>query len=250
MNLKQVKLFLSKNSPIILACMGVFGTVSTVYTAHQDTIKAEHVKKQTRPRNWKEELQDTWKCYIPTAISATGTIGCIVGSHYCSSKQREALASAYLVSQTTLQKYQEKVIERIGKNKARELREEVDHELAETKAPAVSFLSQLTDAIDTGHGKTLFYDIPGERYFYSDMNYMDHQVNMMNKEVRTEMYYDWNEINYRWGLPFKKFGSEHVFTADEPLEIRYKPELMDNGQVRILVNYDLIPLSEYLDKSR
>lgn len=250
MNLKQIKLFLNKNSPVILTCMSIFGTFSTIYTAHQDTLKAEHVKKETRPRNWKEELQDTWKCYIPTAISATTTVGCIVGSHYCSSKQREALASAYLLSQTTLQKYQEKVIERIGKNKARDLREEVDHELAEMRAPAASFLSQLTDAIDTSHGKTLFYDIPGERYFYSDMNFMDHQVNEMNREVRTEMYFDWNEINYRWGLPFKKFGSEHIFTADEPLEVRYKPELMDNGQVRILVNYDLIPLSEYLERGR
>lgn len=230
--------------------MGIAGTISTVCTAHQDTLKAEHIKKQTRPRNWKEEIQDTWKCYIPTAISATGTIGCIVGSHYCSSRQREALASAYLVSQTTLQKYQEKVIERIGKNKARDLREEVDREIAEAKTPAATFQSMLTDAIDTGHGRTLFYDVPGERYFYSDMNYMDHQVNEMNKEVGTEMYFDWNEINYRWGLPYKKFGGEHVFTAEEPLRVRYIPEIMDNGQVRVLVNYDLIPLSEYQRRSR
>ena len=250
MNLKQIKLFLSKNSPIILAGMSVFGTISTVYTAHQDTIKAEHVKKRTKPRNWKEELHDTWKCYIPTAISATGTIGCIVGSHYCSSKQREALASAYLLSQTTLQKYQEKVTERIGKNKARDLREEVDYELAEIKAPAAYFASQLADAIDTGHGKTLFYDIPGERFFYSDVNYMDKQVNDLNREVRTEMYFDWNELNYRWGLPFKKFGGEHIFTPDDPLEVTYTPKMMDNGQVKILVNYNLIPLSEYKERNR
>lgn len=241
MNLKQIKALVSKNSPLILACMGVFGTVSTVYTAHQDTIKAEHVKKRTHPRNWKDEVHDTWKCYIPTAISATGTIGCIVGSHYCSSRQREALASAYVISQTTLQKYQEKVIERIGKNKARDLREEVDREIAEVKAPATTFVSQLTDAIDTGHGKTLFYDIPGELYFYSDMNYMDKQVNDLNREVRSEMYFDWNELRYRWGLPFKKYGSELIFDVDRPLEVRYEPELMDNGQVRILVNYDLYP---------
>ena len=241
MNLKQIKMFLSKNSPAILAGLGVFGTISTVYTAHQDTIKAEHVKKHTKPRTFKEEICDTWKCYIPTAISATGTIGCIVGSHYCSSRQREALASAYLVSQTTLQKYQEKVIERIGKNKARDLREEVDREIAETKAPAAAFQSMLTDAIDTGHGKTLFYDVPGERYFYSDMNFMDKKVNELNKEVRTEMEFDWNELNYRWGLPFKKYGSELIFDVDRPLEVRYVPEIMDNGQVRILVDYELYP---------
>lgn len=250
MNLKQIKLLISKNSPLILTCMGIFGTFSTVYTAHQDTLKAEHVKKQTHPSNWKEEIQDTWKCYIPTAISATGTIGCIIGSHHCSTKQREALASAYLLSQTTLKEYQRRVIDQIGKNKERTLREEVVKSVAETKAPAAGFLSQLTDAIDTGHGKTLFYDVPGERYFYSDVNYMDHQKNLMNTEVRTEMYYDWNEINYRWGLPFKKFGNQMIFTVDEPLEVRYTPKMMDNGQVVILVDYNLIPLSEYMERSR
>ena len=79
---------------------------------------------------------------------------------------------------------------------------------------------------------------------------MDAQKNKMNSEVRTEMYYDWNEINYRWGLPFKKFGSQMIFTVDHPFEPTYKPEMMENGQVRILVNYDLIPLAEYLERNR
>ena len=241
MDLKSIKMFLSKNSPLILTTLSVAGVCSTVITSSQDTIKAKNIIDKSRPKNKKELIKSTWKCYIPTAISTTSTIACILGSHHCSSKQKNAIASAYALSQVTLQKYQEKVIERIGKNKARDIREEVDREIAEVKAPATTFVSQLTDAIDTGHGKTLFYDIPGERYFYSDMNYMDKQVNDLNREVRTEMYFDWNEINYRWGLPYKKYGSELIFDVDRPLEVRYEPELMDNGQVRILVNYDLYP---------
>jgi len=250
MNLKQIKMFLNKNSPIILTCMGIFGTISTVYTAHQDTLKAEHVKKETRPRNWKEEIQDTWKCYIPTAISATTTISCIVGSHYCSSKQREALASAYLLSQTTLKEYQRRVIEQIGKNKERALMGETVNAVAEMRSPAAYFSNPLTDVIDTGHGKTLFYDVPGERWFYSDMNYMDKQNNDMNREVRTEEYFDWNEIYYRWGLPFKTFGNQMIFTVDHPFEPRYEAKIMDNGQIRVNIYYKLISLDEYLNKKR
>jgi hypothetical protein len=58
------------------------------------------------------------------------------------------------------------------------------------------------------------------------------------------MYFDWNELRYRWGLPFKKYGSELIFDVDRPLEVRYEPELMENGQVRILINYDLYPKEE------
>ena len=252
MNLKPIKAFLHKNSPTILACMGIFGVFSTIVTAHQDTLKAEDVL-DSYPHSLRKRtdvIKATWKCYIPTAVSASTTIACIAGSHYCSNKQREALASAYLLSQTTLKEYQRQVVEQIGINKERALREEVTKSVAEVKAPAAGFLSQLTDAIDTGHGKTLFYDVPGERYFYSDVNFMDYQKNQMNSEVRTEMYYDWNEINYRWGLPFKKFGDQMIFTNDHPLEVKYTPQMMDNGQVRILVDYDLIPLAEYLERSR
>lgn len=241
MDLKNIKMFLSKNSPLILTTLSVAGVCSTVITSSQDTIKAKNIIDKSRPKNKKELIKSTWKCYIPTAISTTSTIACILGSHHCSSKQKNAIASAYALSQVTLQKYQEKVIERIGKNKARDIREEVDKEVANIKSPVSIFQSQLTDAIDTGHGKTLFYDIPGELYFYSDMNYMDKQVNDLNREVRTEMYFDWNELRYRWGLPYKKYGSELIFDVDRPLEVRYEPELMDNGQVRILVNYDLYP---------
>ena len=248
MNLKQIKLLLRKNSPLILTCMGVFGTMSTVYTAHQDTLKAEAIKKDTRPRNWKEELQDTWKCYIPTGISAATTISCIIGSHYCSSKQREALASAYLLSQTTLKEYQRRVVEQIGKNKERALMGEVTNTVAEQRSPAAYFSNPLTDVIDTGHGKTLFYDVPGERWFYSDMNYLDKQINDMNREVRTEMYFDWNEIYYRWKLPFKQFGDQMIFTVDDPLDVKYEAQIMENGQVRININYELIPLRLWEEK--
>ena len=241
MDLKTVKGFLSKNSPVILSIFSIAGVCSTVITSSQDTLKAKEKIEESRPRNKKELIRCTWKCYIPTAISASSTIACILGSHYCSNKQKNALASAYAVSQMTLQEYQKRVIDRIGKNKERGLMGEVTKEIANKRAPQAVFQSQLTDVIDTGHGRTLFYDVPGDKHFYSDMNYMDKQVNDLNREVRTEMYFDWNELRYRWGLPYKRYGSELIFDVDRPLEVRYEPELMDNGQVRVLVNYNLYP---------
>lgn len=250
MNFKNIKLFLSKNSPTILTCLSLVGLVSTVVTASQDTKKAEVIKKQTHPRNRKEEIEDTWKCYIPTAISATSTAVCILGSHYCSSKQKEALSSAYALSQLTLHKYQEKVIDRLGKNKSEALREEVMNEVAESQSPSIGFVGGMTKPIDTGHGNTLFYNIPTKTWFYSDKNYLDAQVNAMNHDVMTEMYYDSNEIMYRWGLPMDTYGSEWVFTCDELFEPKFEAKLLDNGQVRVNIDYELIPMSEYQERGR
>lgn len=241
MNFKQLKLFLSNNSPTILAGLGVVGVITTVITASQDTIKAQEILKKEKPRDTMEAIKVSWKCYIPTAVSGLATIGCIVGSHHCSLKQRKAITSAYLLSQATLQEYQRKVIERIGKNKERQIQEEVVKGMADRRAPIMGPTINNIEVIETGHGNSLFYDVPAERYFKSDLMYLQKIENDINREVRTEMYYDWNEILYRIGEPYKEYGDTLIIDVDHPLEFKPVPEIMENGQVRILLNYKLYP---------
>ncbi len=254
MNLKQAaanaKIFLSNNSPLILTCMSVVGTVSTAVMASQATIKAQDILYDNGAEDlvWQDKVRLTWKCYIPTGLMGISTIGCMIGSHVCSENQKAALQSAYLLSQTTLQEYQKKVVERIGKNKERELYDETLKEVAIRQGQPTTVYSDggmAGEVIDTGHGNTLFYDVPGQIYFKSDINYIRSKVNDLNTEVRTEMYFDWNEIYYRWGLPMRKYGTEMIFDVDHPLELKLDPEMMENGQVRILLDYDLFPKSTY-----
>ena len=244
------KLFLSNNSPLILTCMSVVGTVSTAVMASQATLKAQDIlyDNGAEDLSWQDKTRLVWKCYIPCGLMGVSTIGCMIGSHICSENQKAALQSAYLLSQTTLQEYQKKVVERIGKNKERELYDETLKEVAIRQGQPTTVYSDggmAGEVIDTGHGSTLFYDVPGQIYFKSDINYIRSKVNDLNNEVRTEMYFDWNEIYYRWGLPMRKYGTEMIFDVDHPLELKLDPEMMENGQVRILLDYDLFPKSTY-----
>ena len=79
MSFKGLKLFLGKRSPEILTVVSVIGIVATVVTASQDTIKAQDILKKMKPRDKREAIKITWKCYIPTAISATTTCLSIFG---------------------------------------------------------------------------------------------------------------------------------------------------------------------------
>lgn len=239
----HTKNYIRNNASSILTWVGVAGVASTVYITRQDTLKAEDAYWEARESSDTpvDYWRTTWRCYIPTAISAAGTIGCILGAHYCSAKQTEAITSAYLTSQATLHEYQRKVIERIGPNKERELHDEVIKEVANQTAPAAVYSQGMVDAIETGHGKTLFYDVPGDVYFKSDMQFLRSKVNDINYELRSEMIFDWNELYYRWGLPARKYGSEMIFDVDHPLEPRFVPEMMEDGQVRINIDYELYP---------
>ena len=85
------KIFLSNNSPLILTCMSVVGTVSTAVMASQATIKAEDILFNNfmggaEDISWQDKVRLTWKCYIPTGLMGISTIGCMIGSHVCCSR--------------------------------------------------------------------------------------------------------------------------------------------------------------------
>ena len=254
MNLKQAvsnaKIFLSNNSPVILTAMGVVGTVTTAIMASQATIKAQDILYDNGAEDlpWQDKARLTWKCYIPTGLMGITTVGAIVGSHVCSENQKAAIQSAYLLSQTTLQEYQKRVVERIGKNKERQVYEETVQAIADKQAPMELYSSgDLPDRVyETGHGNSLFYDVPGERYFKSEINYLRTKFNDLNTRVRTEMYFDWNDLYYAIDLPRKPMdGTEMIFDVDRPFSWSFTPQLMENGQVRILWDYELYPKSTY-----
>ena len=256
MDLKQAarntKIFLRDNSSLILTCMSVVGTVTTAIMASQATLKARDILYDNGAENlpWQDKVRLTWKVYVPTVLMGMVTVGSEVGNHITNQSQKATLQSAYLLSQATLQEYQKKVVDRIGANKERQVYDEAVKAVADKQSPTVLYSqNDINTVYETGHGNSLFYDVPGERYFKSDINFIDAQVNAMNHDVRTEMWYDWNEIYYRWGLPMKPLdGTEMIFDVDRPLEVTKTSEIMENNQVRILLNYKLYPRSTYRER--
>lgn len=249
--ISTAKLFLSNNAPNILTITSCVGLGVTVYNTIQDTRKAEVICRREKPESFKEEVSLTWKCYIPTIVSTFLTSGCIIGSRFASSKQMKNISSLYLSSQALMQEYQRKVIERIGVNKEREVYDEALTAIADRQAPTQLYSDGgiAGEVIDTGHGNTLFYDEIAKIYFKSDINYLKNAKNDMNDEILSgEMYYDWNEIMYRWGLPCMTYGKDRLITAEHLFKPRFVPEMMENGQVRIVISYDLIPASEYFER--
>ena len=255
MSLKHLAGFLSKNSPTILTCLAAVGAISTVVLAVKATPRAQDdifdaEEEKGEDLTPVETVECCWKRYIPTAVSGMMTVACIFGARYCSNVQKEALASGYLLAHATLQEYERVVEERFGKGKAQDVRAEVRTRIAEREEPLENFPIRQQDAIYTGYGNTLFWDCVEKRYFYSDIHFLEHTANKINERlfVGHEPYIDQNEILIDWGLPTKKYGNEMVVTPEYPLTISITPDpqRMDNGDVRILLDYELYPKSEVL----
>lgn len=233
---------ISDNLPEILTGLSIGGVILTAVNASKATIVAQDILYgENIPEDPKAEFQATWKCYIPTVISGAATVGLIIGARCASARQTQAMASAYLLTQSTLQAYQEKVVEKIGERKANAIREDARVVVADRQAPPTIVATSSKEACDTGHGNTLFYDLPSDTYFRSDVNYIKTKFRDINDYVRDGYQEDYrqNEILAEIGLPGTKYGMERGINATHKLDPHFNPELMENGDVRIVLDYEL-----------
>jgi hypothetical protein len=112
---------LKKALPYVLSGLSVVGVVATAIFSAKATAKALEQA---------EERDDTWKCYIPTALTIIATAALIIGNGVLNHKQQASLMSAYALLSHTYRQYRNKVREEIGA----ETDEKIVTELAVTKA--------------------------------------------------------------------------------------------------------------------
>lgn len=108
------------------------------------------------------------KHYAPAAIMLGASMFCIFGSNHISKKRIAQLAGAYILSETTLKDYKEKVEETIGKKKAQDIKDEFvqDRVLNNPSTEANTDIPNMGNVPDL----TLWYDVNSDRYFYSNID--------------------------------------------------------------------------------
>ena len=240
---------LAKNSPTILTGIAVTSGLSAVIFAIKDTPKAikalelEHEKYQeTCVFTKKDVIQITWKYYIPTAIMTGISIGCMIGSNTVNLKRNAALASLYSLSETALKEYRTKVIETIGQNKERKIKDEI------VKDRMARNTVNESDVIFTGNGDTLCYDSFSGRYFKSDIEKIKQALNKLSRDMLSENFIALNEVYYALGLKSIGLGNLVGWHVDDGLiEPDFDSTIADNGQPCIVLNYTCEPRYNYGD---
>lgn len=240
---QSTKVTLSKHSPEILTGIGITGMLTTTVLAVRATPKAlrliddaEYEKGEdlTVP----ETVKACWKCYIPSAVSGTVSIACLIGASSVNARRNAALATAYKISQTAFNEYREKVIETIGEKKEQTVREKVDKERIE-KNPVTT-----SEVIITKQGETLCYDTLSSRYFKSDIDKIKRIVNELNEEML-------NDISGCISVSqlYDELNLDHTVVSDELgwnldggiIRVHFSSHIADDGTPAIVVNYDPAP---------
>lgn len=201
-------------SPQILTGVGIAGMVTTVVLAVKATPKALTLIENKKDELKADELTvvDTvkvaWKPYIPAVITGVAATTCLIGGTAIGLRRTAALAAAYKISETALLEYKDKVIETIGEDQEKVIREKVAQEKID-KDPVTT-----NHVYMTANNDILCYDPLSGRYFKSTIEDIKAAQNAINELLINEMYASLNDFYDSIGLGRTKLGKELGWNID------------------------------------
>lgn len=211
---RDVQRTIGKYSPQILTGIGIAGMLTTVVLSVKATPKAltliEEKKEEldTDKLTAVETVKTTWKCYIPAVTTGVLSTACLISGNSIGTRRTAALAAAYKISETALLEYKDKVIETIGEEQEKVIREKIAQEKID-KDPVTT-----NHVYMTANNDILCYDPLSGRYFKSTIEDIKAAQNAINELLINEMYASLNDFYDSIGLGRTKLGKELGWNID------------------------------------
>lgn len=239
--------FLNRNAPTLLTISGCVGVVGTAALAAHATVKAHNqlyrMEMNRKPEEsdipFKDLAVETWTYYIPTAVMATATIGCIVGTHSIHVRRGAALTAMYTMADTAFKEYKDQVVKQFGSKKEKKIREGVQEDRLQEKPPVNS------EVIVVKSEGVMCYDEMSGRYFKANLESLRKAENDINFQIYREMYASLNTFYSKIGLGMTKLGEEVGWNNDRPLELEFTTILSEGDQPCVCLNYRVQPFAQY-----
>ena len=147
-------------------------------------------------------------------------------------KRKTAMEAACLISSTALHKYGEKVVEVIGENKDREVRDEIAKDYLK-REPIKS-----KQIIITNKGDVRCFDVLSGRYFQSTIDNLNKAANDLNRRMRDEYAISLNDFYWEIGLDNVKLGDMLGWNIDRGyIELDFSAQIADDNIPCIVVGY-------------
>lgn len=231
----------SDKSPEILIGLGLTGMLTSTILAVKATPKAlDILEKEDRELSKIDKVKLTWKCYAPAAIGYCTSAACILGANSVNSKRNAVLASAYKISESALMEYRDKVVEVIGEEKEKEIRDSIAEDRVQ-QGP-----KQANGVLVTNKGDTLCYDMYSGRYFNSDMDSINRILNEVNYKLMQDNMISVNDFYEALGLNSINTGFDVGWNVDDGLiRLYFTSTLTEDGKPCLAVHFDNLPRFDF-----
>lgn len=234
---------IQRNAPELLTAVGVAGVAVTSYLASKASIEAAEIVRMDESvagthadpkERWKERIKQTWRLYIPTAISGTVTIGCIIAASKAQSQKTAAAVAAYSLTERAFSEYKEKVVEQVGKNKEEKIRDEIVQEHIASNPPPPSMM------VVESNGNVLCYEEYTGRYVWSTMEKLRSAQNKINEKILREDYVMLSEFYDLIHIKPTSHSHEMGWEDGKLLELIFSAALTDDGTPCMGFNYNYV----------
>lgn len=243
----SIEVFIKRNTPAILSCLGVAGVVATAVTAVKATPKALSLVKQAEEEKgdklskW-EKVNVAGPAYIPSVLIGTATVACILGANLISRRQQATLMSAYALLDRSYKEYRDKTDELYGE----EAGEHVRGEIAKDK--------YADDSISVDD-KELFFDFYSGRYFESTkevVQWAEYETNramIVNGAVCLNEFYDFLGLEPKpeYELLGWSCGQIEEMYRHPWIEFEHSTTQIDEDMECTIINMPLSPFVDYLE---
>ena len=252
---KHVKFLVNDNSTAILTGMGVAGTVATAYLSGRASFRAAQIIQQEKDlidvlRGEQEEerppdlttvrkVKLVWREYLPPVAVGSVTVTSILVANRVASKKIAALTIASGISERALNEYKDKVIEKLGPNQDRAVRDQVAQDRV-TNEPVGG-----REIIITGNGEVLCYDMTSGRYFQSTIEDIKRAENRINYELIHYMSASLSMFYEEIGLPPTSHSDSVGWNMNNHIEVEFSTTMSSDNRPCIAIDFKRQPTSDY-----
>lgn len=242
MNLKEMRdnalNAIKEKSPEILVGVGLAGMLTSTVLAVKATPKAVDILREEEERHEElgedfttvDKIKKTWKLYLPAAVGYCSSAACIIAATSTQARRHAILAGAYKLSESAFIEYKNKVVETVGEEKEKEIRDSIN---ARTNEQVIACL---------GKGEYLCCDHLSGRYFRSSIDKIEKAVNNMNYKLLNDNIISLNEFYYELGIKPIDIGYEQGWDISKGMiEVSFGTSLSEDDEPCIVMYFDNVP---------
>ena len=224
-----------RNSTKLLAAGAITAEAFGFYFMHREApVVRDRLEELGPDAKWIDKLKAAGPVYLPAAGMFILSAGCIVGGCAVGEKKAAIMASLYSMSEATLRKYEQEIVEKVGEKKAKEIHDSVVEDLAKENPPIPSNVKK------TGKGDKLFFERRTGQWFASSY------LAVRNDEITFNQYLldrcgaglDFNEWLDCLGAERAVFGDYFGFNVDHRLKLNISSEHQtEDGEQYYILDY-------------
>jgi len=245
--IKQVRYaryLVNENSTTVLTGLGVAGVATTAYLAGRSSFKAARLIDELEARTDDEvtpvqKVKTVWTLFVPPVLAGGLTIASIIAANRIASKKMAALVIASGISERALSEYKERVVEKFGENKARDIRDDV----ATYRVAEDDVLNK--EVVVTGTGEVLCYDMHTGRYFMSSMEAIKRAENHINYELVHFCSASLSEFYHEIGLPPTSYSDAVGWDVNNHMEVHVTTVMSSDNRPCLAIDFSNPPVPEY-----